>query len=91
MVPKHARYEGPQHFWNPIIFAQPSWAKNQYLIVSMVLLKDQGYRRNVLCEANVCIPKPQRNEETLGMICSDQDLELLGPSEGCVAFLHQRR
>ena len=87
MVPKHATYEEPRRFWNPTILALPSWAKNQYLILSMVLLKDQGFRENVLCEANICIPNSQRNEGTLNTICSDQDLELLGPNGGlrCVS------
>jgi hypothetical protein len=37
IMPKYAPYAETRGFWNPTIIALPSWAKNQYLIVSMVL------------------------------------------------------
>lgn len=41
-----------RRFWNPTIIPLPHWADNQYLIISMVLLKGAGYRQNVFCLAD---------------------------------------
>lgn len=68
-------------FWNPTIFALPYWAKNQYLIVSMVYLKDRGYRANVLCEANICHPRTE-NRGIQERVCTEEDLEVLGSNGG---------
>ena len=86
MRPRSSVSEELRHFWNPTIFSLPSWSENQYLIVSMVHLKDMGYRQNVLCEANICLPKA-RNSRYLNIhlpdrSCSDEDLEILGPNGG---------
>lgn len=69
-------------FWNPTIFSLPYWAKNQYLIVSMVYLKDRGYRANVLCEANICHPKTQNHGRLQEKVCTDEDIEVLGSNGG---------
>lgn len=63
MSPRSATVEEKRRFWNPTIVALPRWATNQYvfsrkydvrrlkltryLVVSMVLLTDEGYRKNV--------------------------------------------
>ncbi|KAK6607511.1 hypothetical protein H4I96_03746 [Botrytis cinerea] len=69
-------------FWNPTIFSLPYWAKNQYLIVSMVYLKDRGYRVNVLCEANICHPQTDNRGHLQERICTDDDIEVLGSNGG---------
>ncbi|TEY59659.1 hypothetical protein BOTCAL_0189g00120 [Botryotinia calthae] len=69
-------------FWNPTIFSLPYWAKNQYLIVSMVYLKDRGYRVNVLCEANICHPQTENRGHLQERICTDDDIEVLGSNGG---------
>ena len=90
MVPKHATYEDTRKFWNPTVIALPSWAGNQYLILSMILLKDQGYKQTVFCEANICYPKSQYNlnERKLSKICSEDDFTFLGPNGG-LRCVHQ--
>ncbi len=69
-------------FWNPTILALPSWAKNQYIIVNMVASHGDLYRKNVLCEANICHPTSQRSSTPGQKFCAEQDLEVLGPNGG---------
>ncbi|TGO87641.1 hypothetical protein BPOR_0213g00120 [Botrytis porri] len=69
-------------FWNPTILSLPYWAKNQYLIVSMVYLKDRGYRVKVLCEANICHPQTENRGHLQDRTCTDDDIEVLGSSGG---------
>lgn len=69
-------------FWNPTIFALPYWANNQYIVVSMVAPHGEAYRRNVLCEANICHPKTKRSNTPREKPCTEEDLELLGPNGG---------
>lgn len=69
-------------FWNPTILALPYWAKNQYLLVSMVAPDTDPFRRNVMCEANICHPKSHAPRRTREKICSDEDIALLGPNGG---------
>ncbi|KAK2626468.1 hypothetical protein QTJ16_003643 [Diplocarpon rosae] len=69
-------------FWNPTIFALPYWAKNQYIIVSMLTPHGETSRRNVLCEANICHPRDQRSVNSRENHCTEEDLELLGPNGG---------
>jgi hypothetical protein len=69
-------------FWNPTIISLPSWAKNQYLIVSMVLPERASYRESVICEANFCYgnldgPLPVGEHR-----CSEDDIIQLGHSGG---------
>ncbi|KAI9056184.1 hypothetical protein LZ554_001112 [Drepanopeziza brunnea f. sp. 'monogermtubi'] len=79
---KSAARDEERTFWNPTIFALPYWAKNQYIIVSMLTPNGETFRRNVLCEANICYPKGQRSPTPRGKYCTDEDLALLGPSGG---------
>lgn len=51
-------------------------------MVSMLALKDVPYRRNILCEANICYPKSQKRDHVRQKICLDEDLEVLGPNGG---------
>ncbi|QSZ34856.1 hypothetical protein DSL72_007715 [Monilinia vaccinii-corymbosi] len=81
MRPRHGLPES-RTFWNPTIISLPYWAKNQYLIVSMVYLKDRGYRANVLCEANICHPRTENLESLQERVCTDEDLEALGSNGG---------
>ncbi|KAM3075397.1 hypothetical protein ACMFMG_007164 [Clarireedia jacksonii] len=67
-------------FWNPTIFALPYWTMNQYLIVAMVDCTSCGYRQNVLCEANICVPK--RKAQGRENICTEDDLKVLGSNGG---------
>ncbi|ESZ90560.1 hypothetical protein SBOR_9056 [Sclerotinia borealis F-4128] len=78
------RFRSPESrtFWNPTIFALPYWAKNQYLIVSMVYLKDRGYRANVVCEANICHPRTENSGGVRERMCTDEDLDVLGSNGG---------
>lgn len=69
-------------FWNPTILALPYWAKNQYLLVSMVAPDADPFRRNVMCEANICHPKSHALRRTRERTCSDEDIALLGPNGG---------
>jgi hypothetical protein len=67
-------------FWNPTIFALPSWSMNEYLIVTMVDCTNRGYRQNVLCEANICVPK--HKAQGRDRICAEDDLKVLGSNGG---------
>jgi hypothetical protein len=83
MVPESARVEDKQHYWNPTIIALPHWAKNQYVIVSMVVASGAPYRRNVLCEANICHPKsPKKSLISREKACTEDDLRILGQNGG---------
>ncbi|TAQ89657.1 hypothetical protein B7494_g2033 [Chlorociboria aeruginascens] len=82
MSPQTTFLSETRKFWNPTIFALPYWSKNEYLIITMVLLKDYGYRQNVLCEANICRPKDQKSSGNIDKLCSDNDLDVLGPNGG---------
>lgn len=79
---KSAALDEKRNFWNPTVFALPSWAQNQYVIVSMVTPHGETYRRNVLCEANICHPKGQHSTIPREKYCTQEDLDLLGPSGG---------
>ncbi|KAG4026721.1 hypothetical protein MFRU_037g00320 [Monilinia fructicola] len=81
MVPRHGPPE-TRTFWNPTIISLPYWANNQYLIVSMVYLKDRGYRSNVLCEANICHPRRENLGSLHERICTNEDLQILGSNGG---------
>lgn len=70
-----------QRYWNPTIIAQPYWAKNQYLMVSMVQTSEP-YRKNVICEANLCHPVSQESGISREKICTQEDLRLLGDNGG---------
>ena len=48
----------------------------------MVLLKDQGFRQNVLCEANICEPGSIVGGRSYSSRCSEDDLLKLGSSGG---------
>ena len=80
MSPKSAASKEERTFWNPTIFALPYWAKNQYIIVSMVAPDGEAFRRNVLCEASICHPKSSSMAHERS--CSADDLSLLGPNGG---------
>ncbi|PQE32831.1 hypothetical protein CJF32_00001293 [Rutstroemia sp. NJR-2017a WRK4] len=67
-------------FWNPTIFALPSWSTNEYLIVTMVDCTNRGYRQNVICEANICVPK--HKAQGRDNICTEDDLKVLGSNGG---------
>jgi hypothetical protein len=82
MNPPSAGIEERRIFWNPTIIALPLWAKNQYLIVSMVALQGVAYRRNILCEANICYPKSQKRGQVRSRVCSSEDFAMLGPNGG---------
>ncbi|PMD35427.1 hypothetical protein L207DRAFT_637792 [Hyaloscypha variabilis F] len=82
MSPRSARSKETRTFWNPTILALPYWAENQYLIVNMVTSHGEPYRRNVLCEANICNPQSQRANNSRERTCTDNDLEVLGPNGG---------
>jgi hypothetical protein len=82
MSPKSAVSKEEHTFWNPTIFAFPYWAKNQYIIVSMVAPNGEALRRNVLCEANICHPKSSTPSAAHERSCSEDDLDLLGPNGG---------
>lgn len=69
-------------FWNPTIIALPHWANNQYIIVSMVAPNGEAYRRNVLCEANICHPRNKHSHTSREKYCTGEDLEFLGPNGG---------
>lgn len=77
-----ARVLDNRTFWNPTIIALPSWAKNQYLLVSMVAPDADPFRRNVMCEANICHPKSYAPRRIRERTCSDEDIALLGPNGG---------
>ncbi|KAB8294793.1 hypothetical protein EYC80_006754 [Monilinia laxa] len=81
MMPRNGPPE-KRTFWNPTIISLPYWAKNQYLIVSMVYLKERGYRANVLCEANICHPRTGNLGSLHERICTSEDLEILGSNGG---------
>lgn len=81
MKARHGTLES-RTFWNPTIFSLPYWAKNQYLIVSMVYMTNSGYRVNVLCEANICHPSAGIHGRSHEKICTDEDLEVLGNNGG---------
>lgn len=82
MSPRTATVKEERRFWNPTIFALPYWAKNRYIIVSMVAPNGEAQRRNVLCEANICRPKSAAQALAHERSCSEDDLELLGPNGG---------
>lgn len=82
MSPSDSAIVETRKFWNPTILALPDWAPNQYLIISHVLLKDQGYRQNVLCEARICVPKRQNSSGSHRNECSATDETLLGVHGG---------
>jgi len=82
MSPKPAVLKEERTFWNPTIFALPYWAKNQYIIVSMIAPNGEALRRNVLCEANICHPKSSALNTAHERSCSENDLALLGPNGG---------
>jgi hypothetical protein len=67
-------------FWNPTIFALPSWSMNEYLIVTMVDCTNLGYRQNVICQANICVPK--HKAQGRDKICTEDDLNVLGSNGG---------
>lgn len=69
-------------YWNPTIFALPHWANNQYIIVNMVVPNGEAYRRNVICEANICHPRSTRSTTSKEKYCSEDDLRVLGPTGG---------
>lgn len=87
MSPPSIQTEEKRTFWNPTIFALPYWAGNQYIIVSMVVANGEAYRRNVLCEANICRPKNKRSTKIRERVCTEEDLRVLGPNGGmrCVS------
>lgn len=82
MTPQSATAAEKRTFWNPTTFALPYWAKNQYIIVSMVAPHGEAYRRNVLCEANICHPKDQVKTTSREKQCTEEDLDILGPNGG---------
>lgn len=83
MSPASAIMQDHRDFWNPTIFALPYWAKNQYIIVNMVVAgQSQAYRQNVLCEANICHPKSQKSGALREKTCTEDDLRVLGPNGG---------
>lgn len=82
MSPASAIFEDQRSFWNPTIFALPYWAQNQYIIVNMVASNGEAYRRNVICEANICHPKSTKSTTSKEKYCTDDDLRILGPSGG---------
>ncbi|CAG8977213.1 hypothetical protein HYALB_00007907 [Hymenoscyphus albidus] len=82
MSPKSGEAFDNRTFWNPTILALPYWAKNQYLLISMVTPDADPYRRNVMCEANICYPKSQKPKTTRERTCSDEDLAFLGRNGG---------
>lgn len=82
MSPKSAMSKEERTFWNPTIFALPYWAKNQYIVVSMVAPNGEALRRNVLCEANICQPKTSGVTPIHDRTCPEEDLALLGPNGG---------
>jgi hypothetical protein len=70
-------------FWNPTIVALPSWAENQYIIVSMVAAPESGAgRKNMLCEANICQPTSSTAVYPREKHCTDEDIEVLGSNGG---------
>ncbi|OWP01200.1 hypothetical protein B2J93_5480 [Marssonina coronariae] len=79
---KAATTDERRTFWNPTIVALPYWAENQYIIVSMLTPHGDTFRRNVLCEANICHPRDLRSINSHEKHCSEEDLELLGPNGG---------
>jgi hypothetical protein len=82
MSPIAATKRETRTFWNPTIFALPYWAKSQYIIVNMVASHGEPYRRNVLCEANICHPESRKSNNPREMACTEEDLEVLGPNGG---------
>lgn len=80
MSPITATSKDTRSFWNPTIFALPYWSKNQYLIVNMVA--SHGYRRNVICEANICHPPSEKSDSSREKVCTEDDLEILGSNGG---------
>ncbi|TVY41067.1 hypothetical protein LSUB1_G003365, partial [Lachnellula subtilissima] len=75
MSPRSAVSREERTFWNPKIFALPYWAKNQYIIVSMVTPDGESLRRNILCEVNICHPKSAALTdpvEKMIWVCLDQ-------------------
>ncbi|KAF4633118.1 hypothetical protein G7Y89_g4998 [Cudoniella acicularis] len=82
MSPRSATSPENRTFWNPTILALPYWSKNQYLIVSMVTPTGEASRRNIICEANIYLPKGSTLGQAQDKTCSDDDLALLGPNGG---------
>ncbi len=82
MSPVSSTTEEQRTFWNPTIFALPYWAKNEYLIVNMVVSHGEPYRRNVLCEAHICHPKTRKSANSREKACTEDDLRVLGPNGG---------
>jgi len=82
MTPVSASSREIRTFWNPTILALPYWAENQYLIVNMVTSHGEPFRRNVLCEANICYPQSQRPNNSREKTCTKNDLAVLGPNGG---------
>lgn len=80
--PASAKVEDRRTFWNPTILALPYWAKNQYIVMSMLAPDGEAYRRNVLCEANICHPKSALSTIPRQKRCTKDDLRLLGPNGG---------
>jgi hypothetical protein len=53
----------------------------------MVTSHGEPYRRNVLCEANICHPKDQKPTNSREKACTEDDLAILGQNGSlrCVA------
>lgn len=69
-------------FWNPTIIALPPWAKNQYLIISMVHLENATYRQSVMCEANICQRTISGSVQSHHRHCTSDDVQQLGINGG---------
>ena len=69
-------------FWNPTIIALPPWARNQYLIVSMIYLENATYRQSVMCEANICHRDLPESAHSRHHHCSSDDEKNLGINGG---------
>lgn len=83
MSPASAIMQDHREFWNPTILALPYWAKNQYVIVNMVVAgPSQAYRQNALCEGNICHPRSQKPGAPREKTCSEGDLRVPGPNGG---------
>jgi hypothetical protein len=82
MGPITATSKDTRSFWNPTIIALPYWSKNQYVIVNMVASHGELYRRNVLCEANICHPPSEKSGNSREKDCTEDDLEILGSNGG---------
>jgi hypothetical protein len=73
MNPRASTEKETRIFWNPTIIALPSWAKHQYIIVSMVTPDRDPLRRNVICEANICQSNSNSSRATLRRACSGEE------------------